>query len=177
MVARKAFGRAFHHKNAVLTLVDRTSGEARSFHVDQVDAFAIVPIVRQNVAREAAVVTDEASHYARLKGEFQHDSVNHGQEEWARGEIHTNTVEGYFSVFKRGMKGTYQHCSEKHLHRYLAEFDHRYSNRVALGVDDTERATRALKGAKGKRLTYRTAGRECSEAGGTFAPSRATTRR
>ena len=143
-----------------MTLVDRTSGEARSFHVDQVDAFAIVPIVRQNVAREAAVVTDEASHYARLKGEFPHQSVNHGQEEWARGEIHTNTVEGYFSVFKRGMKGTYQHCSEKHLHRYLAEFDHRYSNRVALGVDDTERATRALKGAKGKRLTYRTARRD-----------------
>jgi transposase-like protein len=153
-------GRAFHHKNAVLTLVDRTSGEARSFHVDQVDAFAVVPIVRQNVAREASIATDEAKHYSQLKQGFRHDSVNHGQEEWARGEIHTNTVEGYFSVFKRGMKGTYQHCSEKHLHRYLAQFDHRYSNRVALGVDDTERATRALKGAKGKRLTYQTTRRD-----------------
>jgi hypothetical protein len=75
-----------------------------------------------------------------------------------RGEVHTNTVEGYFSIFKRGMKGIYQHCSEKHLHRYLAEFDFRYSNRVKLGVNDEQRAARAVIGAKGKRLTYRTTG-------------------
>ena len=74
----------------------------------------------------------------------------------ARGDVHTNTVEGYFSIFKRGMKGVYQHCSEKHLHRYLAEFDFRYNNRVSLGVADKERAERALKGVAGKRLTYRT---------------------
>ena len=146
----------FGHKNAVLTLVDRTTGEARSFHVDSADAANIVPIVRQNVARETAIVTDEARYYSQLNNDYFHATVNHSQEEWAVGEFHTNTVEGYFSIFKRGMKGVYQHCSEKHLHRYLAEFDHRYSNRVALGVDDQERATRALKGAKGKRVTYKT---------------------
>jgi ISXO2-like transposase domain len=85
-----------------------------------------------------------------------HETVNHGNEEYARGDVTTNTVEGYFSIFKRGMKGVYQHCGEKHLHRYLSEFDFRYSNRVALGVDDTARADRALLGVKGKRLTYRT---------------------
>jgi transposase-like protein len=148
-------GRGFHHKNAVLTLVER-GGAARSYHIDRVDAFSTVSIVRQNVARETAVVTDEASHYASLSDGFQHETVNHGQEEWARGEIHTNKLEGYFSIFKRGMKGVYQHCAEKHLHRYLAEFDFRYSNRVALGVNDVARADRALKGIVGKRLTYRT---------------------
>jgi hypothetical protein len=82
--------------------------------------------------------------------------VNHKADEWRRGDVHTNTVEGYFSLFKRGMKGIYQHCSEKHLHRYLAEFDFRYNNRVGLGVDDQQRAAVALRGVKGKRLTYRT---------------------
>ena len=153
-------GPAFHHKHAVLTLIDRKRGEARSFHIDKVDAFAIVPVVRQNVEREAAVATDEAKHYAQLKQDYHHVAVNHERYVWKIEEFHTNTVEGYFSIFKRGMKGVYQHCSEKHLHRYLAEFDHRYSNRIALGIDDTERATRALKVAKGKRLTYRTAGRD-----------------
>ena len=81
--------------------------------------------------------------------------VHHEREEYVRGDIHTNTVEGYYSIFKRGMKGVYQHCSEKHLHRYLAEFDFRYNNRVALGVNDEARANRALKGVVGKRLTYR----------------------
>jgi hypothetical protein len=80
--------------------------------------------------------------------------VNHSAEEWARGEVHTNTLEGYFSIFKRGMKGIYQHCAEKHLHRYLAEFDFRYNARSALGIDDTARAERALRGIVGKRLTY-----------------------
>jgi transposase-like protein len=153
-------GPSFHHKHAVLTLVDRNSGEARSYHLDRVDAFATVSIVRQNVLREATVVTDEASHYSSLSDGYGHETVNHAREEWARGEIHTNTVEGYFSIFKRGMKGVYQHCSEKHLHRYLAEFDHRYSNRIALGVNDEQRAVKMVKGAKGKRLTYRTAGRD-----------------
>lgn len=84
-----------------------------------------------------------------------HAFVNHSAGQYGRGEIHTNTIEGYYSIFKRGMKGVYQHCSEKHLHRYLAEFDFRYSNRKALGVEDKERAVRAVMGAKGKRLTYR----------------------
>ena len=94
-------------------------------------------------------------------GWFQsHDRVDHSKEEYVRYElgrvtIHTNTVEGFFSVFKRGMRGTYQHCSEKHLHRYLAEFDFRYNNRIGLGVDDNQRAASLLEGVKGKRLTYK----------------------
>ncbi len=91
-----------------------------------------------------------------------HETVNHAAEEYARGDVTTNTVEGFFSIFKRGMKGVYQHCGEKHLHRYLAEFDFRYSNRIALGVDDQDRAQRALKGVVGKRLTYRAADRATS---------------
>lgn len=86
--------------------------------------------------------------------------MRHGAEEYGRGVIHTNTVEGFYSVFKRGMKGVYQHCAEKHLHRYVAEFDFRYSNRVKLGVDDRTRTDRAIKGAVGKRLTYRTSNRQ-----------------
>lgn len=144
----------YQHKNVVLTLVER-GGEARSFHIDRADAASIIPVVRKNVAHEAKVATDEAAYYRPLGREgFDHQTVNHAQEEWVRGEVHSNTVEGYFSVFKRGMKGVYQHCSEQHLHRYLAEFDFRYSNRVALGVDDAARAGKAIKGAVGKRLTY-----------------------
>ena len=113
-------------------------------------------IIRANVQRESAVMTDEAAWYRYLDGEFaSHESVNHKADEYVRGEISTNTVEGYYSIFKRGMKGVYQHCAEKHLHRYLSEFDFRYSNRVALGVNDGERADLAIKGAAGKRLTYR----------------------
>ena len=103
-------------------------------------------------------MTDEAGQYASLKKSFAtHDFVRHGAGEYGRGVIHTNTVEGFYSVFKRGMKGVYQHCSEKHLHRYVAEFDFRYNNRVKLGVDDAERTVAALRGIVGKRLTYRTA--------------------
>jgi len=154
----------FAHKNVVLTLVER-GGKARSFHVDSTRAADVVPVVRANVAREAKFVTDEASHYWDVGRDFaRHDAVNHGLDEYARYErqsdgteyvIHTNTVEGYYSVFKRGIKGIYQHCSEKHLHRYLAEFDHRYNHRVALGYNDTDRTVAAVKGAEGKRLTYR----------------------
>ena len=97
-----------------------------------------------------------ATFYPKIGKEFaSHDSVNHTRKEYVRGDVTTNTVEGYFSIFKRGMKGVYQHCSEKHLQRYLHEFDFRYSNRIALGVDDAERAMLAAKGAEGKRLTYR----------------------
>jgi transposase-like protein len=146
------------HKNVVLTLV-RRGGEARSFHVDSTAIASIVPVLRANIKAETKVMTDEAVQYKNLSKDFPlHDSVNHKAEEYVRGEVTTNTVEGYFSVFKRGMKGTYQHCKEKHLHRYLNEFDFRYSNRMALGVNDVARAERALKGVAGKRLTYRTAG-------------------
>jgi hypothetical protein len=101
-------------------------------------------------------MTDEANIYFEVGREYEsHDAVNHSAKEYVRGEITTNTVEGYYSIFKRGMRGVYQHCSEKHLHRYLAEFDFRYSNRASLGVGDAERSERAIKGATGKRLTYR----------------------
>jgi transposase-like protein len=147
--------RGFQHKHVVLTLVDR-KGKARSFHVDRATSSNILPVVEANIAKEATIATDDAGHYRPLrKRGRRHESVNHKQEEWARGPIHTNTVEGYFSIFKRGMRGVYQHCSEKHLHRYLAEFHFRYSNRIKLGVDDTERTERAIPGAEGKRLTYR----------------------
>jgi len=143
------------HKNVVLTLVER-GGSARSFHVDSTTVAQIAPIVRANVARETALMTDEGRQYLEVGAEFaSHETVNHSQEEYVRGRAHTNTVEGYYSIFKRGMKGIYQHCKEKHLHRYLAEFDFRYSNRIRLGVDDVERTERALKGIVGKRLTYR----------------------
>ena len=144
------------HKNAVLTLVQRKGG-ARSFHIEDTSVGQVHSIVRQNVARETALMTDEARHYDDIGRAFaSHETVKHSDDEYVRGDVHTNTVEGYYSIFKRGMKGVYQHCKEKHLHRYLAEFDFRYSNRVRLGVDDVARTERALKGVVGKRLTYRT---------------------
>ncbi len=144
------------HKNAVLTLVQR-GGSARSFHVEDTSAGQIHNIVRDNIKRETALMTDEAKHYENIGEKFaSHETVKHSADEYVRGHVHTNTVEGFYSIFKRGMKGIYQHCSEKHLHRYLAEYDFRYSNRVRLGVDDVERTERALKGVVGKRLTYRT---------------------
>jgi transposase-like protein len=148
--------RGHGHKNAVLSLVDRKSKKVRSFHVDGVSAATIVPMVIENVAEETAMMTDEAGAYVTLGDHFaSHESVNHKADEWVRGEAHTNTVEGYFSIFKRGMKGVYQHCREKHLHRYVAEFDFRYNKRASLGVDDNQRTLKALSGIIGKRLMYR----------------------
>jgi hypothetical protein len=120
----------------------------------------VTPIIRRNLSKEAHLMTDQAKLYTRIGTEFaKHDTVNHQEDEYARKEdgitITTNTIESYFSVFKRGMRGTYQHCAEKHLHRYLAEFDFRHNNRTALGVDDSERAVKLAKGIVGKRLTYR----------------------
>lgn len=141
--------------NIALSLVER-GGASRTFHVDGVTTGRLMPIIRANVHKDSVVMTDEATWYKALGQHFaDHGTVNHTQEEYVRGEITTNTVEGYFSVFKRGMKGVYQHCKEKHLHRYLSEFDFRYSNRVRLGVNDIERTERAVKGIVGKRLTYR----------------------
>lgn len=145
------------YKNTVLTLVER-GGSARSFHIDGTTVGTLVPIINANIARETAMMTDQASWYRRLNkdGNFaSHDTVDHGRHEYVRGHVHTNTVEGYYSIFKRGMKGVYQHCSEKHLHRYLAEFDFRYSNRVALGTNDLMRAEKLAAGIVGKRLNYR----------------------
>jgi transposase-like protein len=153
------------HKHAVLSLVSREDGQVRSFHVDEATRASVMPIIRANISKEARVITDEAARYKALGQEFaDHQAVAHMNKEYARGDVTTNTVEGFFSVFKRGMRGVYQHCSERHLHRYLAEFDHRYSNRVGLGVNDKERAARILRGVKGKRLTYKATGRSRSEA-------------
>jgi hypothetical protein len=113
-------------------------------------------ITRSNVSLESTLNTDEALRYRKMGKAFAgHQVVNHGDGQYGLGDHTTNSVEGYFSIFKRGMKGVYQHCSEEHLHRYLAEFDFRYSNRAKLGVSDRERADKALKGIEGKRLTYR----------------------
>ncbi len=145
----------FAHKNVVLTLVER-GGSARSFHVDSTRRADVEGIMRANIRKESRLMTDEARHYKAIGREFaSHESVNHHEGEYGRGIVHTNTVENFYSVFKRGMKGVYQHCHEKHLHRYVAEFDFRYSNRVALGVNDMERAEKLARGIVGKRLTYR----------------------
>lgn len=153
----------------VVSLVDRNSGRARSYVVDNVSAKSIKPILEENIAREARLMTDEAPHYKALGKEYRkHDSVNHARDEYVNREdntIHTQTIEGYFGIFKRGMRGVYQHCDKKHLHRYLSEFDFRYSNRVALGIDDTQRTEKAIKATVGKRLLYQaTSGREAAQA-------------
>ncbi len=121
--------RGYAHKHAVLTLVER-GGSARSFHVQGTAAADLLPIIKANVHPQTSVMTDEAGQYAALDKHFAgHDFTRHGKGEYVRGLTHTNTVEGFYSVFKRGMKGVYQHCGEKHLHRYVAEFDFRYCNR------------------------------------------------
>jgi transposase-like protein len=156
----KALGSKAHpFKNVVLTLVER-GGSARSFHIDNASVSSVLPILNANLARETALMTDSAALYRGTIGKSfaSHETVDHTSFEWGRGEVHSNTVEGFYSIFKRGMKGVYQHCSEKHLHRYLAEFDFRYSNRAALNVNDLDRADLALVGVKGKRLTYRRTG-------------------
>lgn len=145
-------------KRAVVGLVER-GGSVRTFHVDKASKINVAEIVATNVNRETVLNTDESRLYSEIGREFTaHETVTHSANEYVRGETYTNTIEGVFSIFKRGMKGVYQHCSEKHLHRYLAEFDFRYNNRVALGVEDKERANRALRAIVGKRLTYQTVG-------------------
>jgi transposase-like protein len=147
--------RGYTHKHAVMTLVQR-GGSARSFHVEGTKASDLLPIIKANVHPSTHVMTDEAGQYAHIGKYFtEHDFVRHSAGEYGRDDIHTNTVEGFYSVFKRGMKGIYQHCSEKHLHRYVAEFDFRYNNRSRLGVEDAERAAKIVRGTKGKRLMYR----------------------
>lgn len=146
------------HKMKVLALLDRETGAVRTFTDPNLTAKDIHPILRTNIAAEARLMTDEARLYWKVGKEFaEHNRVLHAGGEYVRkGDvtIHTNTVEGYFSIFKRGMRGVYQHCGEQHLHRYLAEFDFRYTNRSANGFDDRARAIEGLKGIVGKRLTY-----------------------
>ena len=148
-------GRGPSGKRPVLALVER-GGSVRSFHIAVADQETVCKIVRENVKQESELHTDESVLYApRLTRIRKHKRVKHSDNEYVRGNVTTNTVESYFSLFKRGMTGVYQHCSEKHLHRYLAEFDFRYNNRIALGVDDAARAATLAEGIVGKRLTYR----------------------
>ncbi len=140
-----------------MALVER-GGEARSFHIARVNAKTLRLLIVKAASRKSHLRTDEGKWYQRVGEEFvTHAAVNHAQEEYVRGDASTNAAENYFSILKRGIYGTYQHVSEAHLHRYLAEFDFRYNNRAGLGVNDGERATKALRGIEGKRLTYRSA--------------------
>jgi transposase-like protein len=140
---------------AVLALVER-GGKARTFHIAQADQRTVDIVMRANIARETKIHTDESAIYNLAPWTFAgHDTVKHSADEYVRGDVHTNTVEGYFSIFKRGMKGVYQHCKKKHLHRYLAEFDFRYNTRTGLGFNDLTRAEQLAGEIKGKRLTYR----------------------
>lgn len=149
-------GRGYHHKHKILALVDRESGRARTMVIDSLAAKDIAPILRENVAKEAHLMTDEASYYTLVGREFAgHGVVRHKDGEYGRGEITTNTIEGFFSIFKRGMKGIYQHCGKQHLHRYAAEFEFRYNYRVRNGFTDLARADRLLTSFVGKRLMYR----------------------
>ena len=141
-------------KAIVHTLVER-NGRARSHHIPNVSGKTLRPVLDKHADRKSSLMTDTSGGYLHIGKEFaSHEMVDHGADEYVRGAAYTNTVEGYFSVLKRGITGVYHSVSEAHLHRYIAEFDFRYSNRSKLGVEDAERATRALKGAEGKRLTY-----------------------
>src|SRR5690606_21669272 len=140
-------------KRVVISLVDRGERKVRSFHVPTADAETVATIVRENVHRDSRLHTDERRLYFQVGAELAaHETIHHASGEYARGDVTTNTVEGFFGIFKRGMRGNYQHCAEKNLHRYLAEFDFRYSTR---GLTDGERAVLAVQGGEGKRRTYR----------------------
>jgi transposase-like protein len=139
------------HNPIVMSLVER-GGDIRSTWLDHRSAMTVV---RQNVHKDSRLVTDSASHY-KFPPVASHEFVDHSKFEWARDDVHTNTLEGFFSVLKRGLVGIYQHVDAKHLDRYLAEFDFRQNTRAKLGVNDEARADIALKGFAGKRLTYQT---------------------
>ena len=142
-------------KEAVFSLVER-GGRVSSHHVPAVTAATLRPILTAQVHEATFVMTDEGATAKSLgRGFRKHGMVNHSIGEYVRDDIHTNTIEGYFSIFKRGIYGVYHHVSQEHLKRYLAEFDFRYNERAALGVTDVERTAKAIKGAEGKRLTYR----------------------
>lgn len=156
-IGGKAKNRAYKappKKEAVVSLVER-DGKVRSFHVANVTAKTLRPILVSQISRKSYLMTDESVVYPKVGEEFAgHGTVNHSADEYVRhgGFMHTNTIEGYFSIMKRGINGVYQHVSEQHLKRYLGEFDFRYNERK---ISDGERTSKALKGIEGKRLTYR----------------------
>lgn len=143
-------------KLIVHSIVER-DGRVRSHHIPRVNGETLRPILEAHADKASAFMTDTAGGYLHIGREFaRHEMVDHGKDEYVRGDAHSNTVEGYFSILKRGLTGVYHSVSEAHLHRYLAEFDFRHSNREKLGISDASRAALALQGVKGKRLTYRT---------------------
>jgi len=149
-------------KETVFSLVER-GGVVRSMHLTSVTAATLRPILVAQIDGKSVLVTDDAGQYRHMHRDFRHEIINHSIEEYVRGEAHTNTVESYFSILKRGITGTYHHVSQQHLKRYLGEFDFRYNERSALGVDDCERATKAVKGVVGKRVTYQQPGHKGTE--------------
>jgi transposase-like protein len=151
----RAYAKTLPRHEPVVALVER-GGKVRSRHVADVTAKTLKPILVEAIAKETDLRTDQSPVYTEIGQTFaSHETVNHSIKEYVRGDAYTNTVEGYFSIFKRGIYGVYHHVSQQHLKRYLCEFDFRYNERIALGVDDQERTARALRGSIGKRLTYR----------------------
>ena len=147
--------RGWAHKMKVFSLVER-EGEKRSFHVTNVNTETLRPILKEQVNAKTHLMTDEAKVYKPLGKDFaKHSSVNHSAKEYVRGTVNTNTVESSFAILKRGLYGTFHNVSEQHLQRYVAEFDFKWNNRAALGIDDIQRTHTTLKGIGGKRLTYR----------------------
>lgn len=152
---RSKAGKGPSNKRAVVALIER-GGKARVFHVATADRATVERIVRDNVDNSARLHTDESRLYGRIGHEFKaHERVKHSAGEYVRGDVHNNSCESFFGIFKRGMYGVYHHCGEKYLHRYLSEYEFRFNTRTKLGWNDKERATLALKGAAGKRLTLR----------------------
>lgn len=153
----KGQGKGAHYdsKQKVVALVER-KGRVRAFHVPSVTATTVKTILKSQVAESARLMTDSAGLYEKVGKTFaSHETVNHARGEYARGDVTTNTVEGYFGILQRGLRGIYQHVSPEHLHRYVNEFSFRYNNRSSLGIEDAERAARLLVSIGGKRLTYR----------------------
>ena len=146
--------RTIYDKEKVITLVERDGG-ARSFHVKRVTSGTAKRILNEQVFKDTAIITDQSAIYRRATKDYAgHATVNHSIHEYARGAIHTNTIEGYFSILKRGLTGIYQHWSSQHLKRYLSEYDFRYTYREKNGFNDMQRTNMALKGIEGKRMTY-----------------------
>ncbi len=146
-------GRGYDHKEKILSLVEREGSRVRSYHVERVNEATLKPILVEQIHEDACIMTDEAGQYCNLHKSFaRHDHVSHGIGEYVRGDVHTNTVESYYSVLKRGLTGTYHHVSKQHLKRYVGEFDFRYNYR---NVDDVTRTIEALRGIEGKRMMYR----------------------
>jgi len=151
----RAYAKTLPRHEPVVALVER-KGHVASFHVPNVNAANLKPILKEQISSRSDLRTDESGVYTEIGKSFtSHETVNHSAKEYVRGDAHTNTIEGYFSILKRGIYGVYHHVSQEHLKRYLAEFDFRYNHRIALGIADPARTEAALRGIVGKRLTYR----------------------